>query len=80
MSRSRLKTPIAGIAICRSERADKQEWHRRFRKRVREVLGSLDMASEPPLPHFRSLSDPWEFGKDGKHRISPSDHPRLLRK
>lgn len=62
MARSRRRTPVTGFTHCRSERKDKQAWHRRFRRAVRAALQREDDL----LPHVREVSDPWGFGKDGK--------------
>ena len=64
MSRSRRKSPKRGITTARSERCDKQTWHRAFRKAERQRLASRPL-SEPH--HFRSFSNPWLMDKDGKH-------------
>jgi hypothetical protein len=40
MSRSRRKTPIAGYTTFRSEREDKELWHRRWPTRERTALSS----------------------------------------
>lgn len=69
MSRSRRHVPIMGTCVCRSERADKVSWHRRFRARVREAI----QRSEEVMPHIRDVSDVWSFGKDGK-RYWRQDH------
>lgn len=38
MSRSRRKTPITGITTARSEKFDKQRWHRAYRHAERQRL------------------------------------------
>jgi hypothetical protein len=63
MSRSRRKTPVCGITTAVSEHSDKQAWHRRFRKAVRQRLAN-DPNEEPP--HLREFFDPWCMRKDGK--------------
>lgn len=58
MIRSFRKTPICGIAVCASEKRDKQLWHRAFRRAWR---------AQPDIPSdVRLFSDPWTMGKDGK--------------
>lgn len=73
MSRSRRKTPIFGIAICASERADKKIWHHRFRTRERQTLTS--MAPQQWEAHLgvqeREVSNVWAMGKDGRGYFSP---------
>jgi hypothetical protein len=70
MSRSRKKTPIHGIACCRSEKADKKIWHRRFRaserSRLVDVLRCPEIADGYLTTHFREVSNRWSMGKDGK--------------
>jgi hypothetical protein len=61
MSRSYRKTPATGITTRRSEKHDKQLWHRRYRQRNRErVKAGMEPAD------IREISDPWVMGKDGK--------------
>ena len=62
MSRSRQRTPISGWAACRSEKKDKQLWHRAYRRAVRVALAQ----GLEDLPHYREHSNPWMMGKDGK--------------
>ncbi|HST62298.1 MAG TPA: hypothetical protein VLK84_26580 [Longimicrobium sp.] len=77
MSRSRRKTPVAGITTSDSEKQDKRLANRRLRRRVREIL-----PAEPDgvLPALREVSSVWCFDKDGKMRFDPESHPRLMRK
>lgn len=78
MSRSRKKTPIAGITTAASEKAEKQANHRRERRRIRQVLA---VEPEPDiLPHTRELSDPWAMAKDGKVYRPSWRGTRVLRK
>lgn len=79
MSRSRKKNPITGTCVCRSERRDKQAWHRRFRRIVDAALHREDEV----MPHIRDVSDPWSFGKDGKSywdAETVTRYPKLVRK
>jgi hypothetical protein len=70
MSRSTRKTPAGGITTARSEKKDKQCWHRAFRSASRQNLqaiirdwragdGFLDVS-------FREKSSRWKMAKDGK--------------
>jgi hypothetical protein len=78
MSRSRRRTPISGIAVCRSERQDKLIWHRRARRAVRQMLSC---GEEDIQPSRRLLGDPWDFGKDGKRWLGDwEDYHLILRK
>lgn len=62
MSRSRRRTPITGTCVCRSERRDKEAWHRRFRR----ITDAAIHHEKEVMPHIRDVSNPWSFGKDGK--------------
>lgn len=68
MSRSRRKTPIMGITTCRSERQDKQIWHKRWRARERTSLNSTSFDElDAYLPILeKQISNVWDMGKDGK--------------
>lgn len=51
MSRSRKHLPIRGIVPAASEKAGKQQWHRRLRRRERQRLGRLSPeAADSYLP------------------------------
>ena len=73
MSRSRRRTPIIGIAGSRhtSEKQDKKIWHAAFRAKNRAFTKRLvnDRELEEIEPHFRDVSNPWSFTKDGKQWI-----------
>jgi hypothetical protein len=62
VSRSRKKTPITGIAGCRSEKWWKRVWHKKFRRRSRAAIRS---GAEPP--HFPEEvgADEWLAPRDG---------------
>lgn len=77
MSRSVRKTPIAGWAVCESEKIDKILWHRKMR---REIAFRLRQSEEILMPLDREVSDIWDFGKDGKQRFDPKRFPRAMRK
>ena len=61
MSRSLRKSKVTGIAICASEKADKAQWHRAFRRAAKADVEKSQFID------FREFSDPWRMGKDGKH-------------
>ena len=63
MSRSKRKTPIAGITTSASEKKDKQAANR--------VLRRLTRADPENAPLLREVSDVWSMGKDGKIRFDP---------
>lgn len=68
MSRSKQKNPISGITVAESEKKDKQSWHRRWRRKVKQMLSSADAdeLQEMVLPNEHDVSDPWSMDKDGK--------------
>jgi hypothetical protein len=72
MSRSWRKTPIFGNAHVRSERWDKQQWHRRMRVSERTALAK-SLATDPEA-HLMSttleVSNTSGMAKDGRHYIS----------
>ena len=65
MSRSKKKHPIHGITSAASEKEDKKNWHRAFRRKNAQLLQSPD-ADETQFPIPREMSDPWKMDKDGK--------------
>lgn len=76
MTRSRKKSPIAGITTAESEKTDKLAAHRRERRRIRQLL-----PAEPDiLPHTREISSPWLMAKDGKQYLGHQAKPAHLRK
>lgn len=68
MSRSRRKTPIIGHTTCRSEKQDKQIWHRRWRARERTAMnGIAPELLDTFLPLLENqVRSVWAMGKDGK--------------
>jgi hypothetical protein len=78
MSRSHRKTPICGMTTAESEGKDKDIWHRRFRRTVRQEIQAG--SDQDDLAHFREASDPWSFDKDGKQRFDPKRLPKEMRK
>lgn len=76
MSRSRRKTSITGIALGTSEKWDKRQANRSFR---RAVARALDSGTEPPTS-LNAVSDTWSMAKDGKRYFDVLKHPDLMRK
>lgn len=78
MSRSRRKTPITGITTARSEKFDKQRWHRAYRHAERQRLQAApDSAPRHP---FEFGAHAWNLSKDGKRYWGSDVLPRLMRK
>ncbi|MEM9339279.1 MAG: hypothetical protein AAGA66_11160 [Bacteroidota bacterium] len=63
MSRSRKKTPVKGITSAKSEKEDKRNANRKFRRKVKQ---EVNKGGEEQLPKLRELSNVWAFDKDGK--------------
>lgn len=78
MSRSRKKTPIAGMTNASSEKWDKRVANRRVRRCVKEALAADPLRDV--LPARRELSDPWAMAKDGKKWFDPRRFPGVLKK
>ncbi len=78
MTRSRRKTPIAGVTVAASEKRDKQDYNRRYRRIVKQAVTAGDQ--DTPLPHLREHSDPSRMDKDGKRLLGGEDLPAMLRK
>ena len=82
MSRSRRKTPIAGITSSESESPDKKLAAQRERKWLHNRL-SPQTASDPnfdlPLQQAHPKSGGWAFAKDGKHYWGNSKRVNLAK-
>lgn len=61
MTNSVRHAPISGRTTARSEKIDKQHWHRRLRHRNKTLVN----VDRQPL-HFREISNVWSFSKEGK--------------
>ena len=62
MSRSRKKNPVRGITSADSEKKDKRDANRRFRRKIKQQVDQ----GEEQLSERRELSDVWMSEKDGK--------------
>lgn len=69
MSRSRRYTPIIGVGGAASEKAEKRQWHRRWRAKQRAQLARYTAGQEVFSVDFREVSNPWSMAKDGKSRL-----------
>ena len=78
MSRSKKRTPVAGMTSAPSEQEDKRLYNRRYRHVCKQVLHVNPMCDL--LPHLRQYSNPWAMAKDGKKRFDPQEWPKWLRK
>jgi len=75
MSRSRRNTKIIGITTAKSEKQDKREANRKFRRITKQLIKKRNWN----LPKLRELSNVWAFAKDGKMYRSTLDK-KYLRK
>ena len=62
MTRSRKRTPIAGITTAETEKDDKRRANRTLRAAVRGAIA----AGAEVMPELREVSNEWSFAKDGK--------------
>jgi hypothetical protein len=62
MSKSEKKTKIRGITTAKSEKKNKQDANRKFRRIIKQKVKS----NESELPEIREISNIWSFDKDGK--------------
>ncbi len=65
MSNSIKHTPISGWCMARSERRDKQLWHRAFRHANKHYCLTEEYIQRL-APCIRDKSNPWSMNKDGK--------------
>jgi hypothetical protein len=80
MSRSVRKQPISPNTTCRSEKVDKQIWHKSWRRRERVAL-----ARRHPLETFEDhlsakkeeVVNVWDMGKDGR-KYTSIDYQRAI--
>ncbi|MBL8363308.1 MAG: hypothetical protein JNN18_22680 [Rubrivivax sp.] len=77
MSRSRRKTPFAGVTAAPSDKASKRESNRTLRQ-AQDRAVALD--PESPLPTVHQALDRWSMVKEGKFRFDPKDWPKGMRK
>ena len=79
MSRSKKKNPFTSIVAGRSgrsEKKDKQSWHRALRREIKKLL---KLGSEE-LPDIKEVSNPWMMSKDGKQYLDKHKFEKDLRK
>ena len=62
MSRSEKKNKIRGITTAKSEKENKQEANRKYRRIIKQKV----KCNESELPEIREISNVWSFDKDGK--------------
>jgi len=62
MSRSKQKTKIHGNTTAKSEKENKQDANRKFRRIVKQKV----KLNKESLPGVREVSNVWCFDKDGK--------------
>ncbi|HEY8559925.1 MAG TPA: hypothetical protein VIL74_05950 [Pyrinomonadaceae bacterium] len=76
MSRSKRKTSITG-RCAGSEKQDKRDYNRRFRRVCKQFL-RIDYEKELPL--LEEYSNPWAMNKDGKRWFDARIFPEAMRK
>ncbi len=75
MSRSKKKNKIHGNTTAKSEKENKRDANRKYRRIVKQKIQS----DETELPEVREISNVWSFDKDGK-RYNPNMTDKDLRK
>ncbi len=78
MSRSKKRTPFWGFSSARSEKQDKRDYNRRYRRVSKQFLRVYPECDV--MPHLREYSNPWAMSKDGKVWFDPQQHPERMRK
>ncbi|WBU90323.1 hypothetical protein [Cellulophaga omnivescoria] len=73
MSKSEKKTKIRGITTAKSEKENKQDANRKYRRIVKQKV----KYNESELPKIREISNVWSFNKDGKKYDSEMTHKDL---
>ena len=77
MSRSRRKTPIAGVTAAPSDKPSKAVSNRAHRLAVKHAV-ARDPETPPPTVH--QALDRWSMAKEGKIRFDPRESPKRMRK
>jgi hypothetical protein len=77
MSRSRRKTPVAGVTGAPSDRLGKAVSSRAHRQAVKQ---SIAADPETPPPTTEQALDRWSMPKEGKVRFDPMEWPKGMRK
>ncbi|GEN75179.1 hypothetical protein [Chryseobacterium hagamense] len=75
MSRSRRKNPITGITTAETEKKNKLEANRKFRRlnRIKIHKGNFE------LFQLREISNVWNFDKDGKQYLKKPDWKDIMK-
>lgn len=80
MSHSWRHSPFTGMSFAESEKKDKELASRRLRRREKMALREGTHDPDLVLPHRLEVTNPATFAKDGKQRICPVEHAKLMRK
>jgi hypothetical protein len=87
MGKSYKKHPFTGFTTAKSEKDDKRLVNRNVRHKVNVMLKHIDLnkidEDEVDLTLDKEdISDVWDFAKDGKMRVTPSDpfYKKAMRK
>jgi hypothetical protein len=67
MSNSYRKHPIIGHTTCKSEKKDKRDANRKYRRKVRLAV----KLKKNIIPKMREVSNIYNFGKDTKQYLLP---------
>jgi len=75
MSRSKKKSPAAGVTTAASDKEDKTRAHQRTRRAAKQAL----RAGAEDCPDRKATEPVWSYAKDGKTWFGPG-RPELMRK
>jgi hypothetical protein len=78
MSRSKKRTPIRGVNGATSEKEDKRDYNRRYRRVTKQFLHVHPDCEL--MPHLRDYSNSGAMSKDGKVWFDQKRHPERMRK
>lgn len=77
MSRSRRKSPVAGVTAAPSDKFSKAVSNRAYRLALKQAIAT---DPETPPPTMEQAMDRWSMAKEGKFRFNPQESPKRMRK
>lgn len=73
MSRSYRHTSVFSVCDAKSERSDKRRANRALRTAIRRAV--RDYEDDTVFPVIETVSNRWNFAKDGKFYATANDYP-----
>lgn len=77
MSRSRRKSPIAGVTAAPSDKRNKTASNRTLRQALKRAT---ETTPDSPPPTKAQAMNRWSMSKEGKVRFDPTEDPKRMRK